>query len=90
MVFEGGEFVIEPGGGVDLRSGEKRWRDQTLITDATCRENCHIVQNYYRYSVIGNTRASLTPGPFAKLSVGPGTRLQYRLIKLNSLVNARK
>ena len=44
VVFEGCEFVIEPGGGVDLRSGEKRWRDQMLITDANCRKNCHIVQ----------------------------------------------
>lgn len=43
VMFEGGEFVIEPGGGVDLRSGEERWRDRMLITDTTCTENCLIL-----------------------------------------------
>ena len=43
VMFEGGEFVIETGGGVDLRSGEERWRDRMFITDTTCRENCHIL-----------------------------------------------
>jgi hypothetical protein len=43
VVFEGGESVIETGGGIDLRSGEKRWRDRTLITDTTCREYLIIV-----------------------------------------------
>ena len=43
VMFEGGEFVVEPGGGVDLRSGEERWRDRMFITDTTCRENCHIL-----------------------------------------------
>jgi hypothetical protein len=43
VVFKGGEFVVETGGGIDLRSGEKRWRDRTLITDTTCREYLIIV-----------------------------------------------
>ena len=37
VLFEGGEFVVETRGGVDLRGREKRWRDGMLITDTTCR-----------------------------------------------------
>ena len=39
VVLEGGEFVEETSGGVDLRSREKRWRDGVFIADATCTEN---------------------------------------------------
>ena len=38
MLFEGDEFIVETGGGVDLRGREKRRWDGMLITDTTCRE----------------------------------------------------
>lgn len=35
VLFEGGEFIVETGGGVDVRGREKRRRDGAFITDTT-------------------------------------------------------